>query len=64
MSAPELRATMRAVLDELDAGVKASVVDTLLARATMDLRQQYWRRHAFREELARACESLGVLVSA
>lgn len=25
-------------------------------------RQQYWRRHAFREELARACESLGVLV--
>jgi len=26
------------------------------------LRQQYWRRHAFRAELARACESLGVLV--
>jgi hypothetical protein len=29
-----------------------------------DLRQRYWRRHAFREELARACESLGVFVSA
>jgi hypothetical protein len=25
-----------------------------------ELRQQYWRRHAFREELARASESLGV----
>ena len=35
-----------------------------LLRWAMDLRQQYWRRHAFREELARACESLGVLVSA
>jgi hypothetical protein len=30
--------------------------------SAMDLRQQYWRRHAFRAELARACESLGVLV--
>jgi hypothetical protein len=30
----------------------------------MDLRQQYWRRHTFREELALACESLGLLVSA
>jgi hypothetical protein len=30
----------------------------------MDLRQQFWRRHAFREELAGACESLGVSVSA
>jgi hypothetical protein len=29
-----------------------------------DLRQQYWRRHAFREELTRACESLGVSVPA
>lgn len=28
------------------------------------LRRQYWRRHAFREELARACESLGVFVPA
>jgi hypothetical protein len=35
-----------------------------LLRWATDLRQQYWRRHAFREELARACESLGVLVSA
>jgi hypothetical protein len=35
-----------------------------LLRWAMDLRQQYWRRHAFRGELARACESLGVLVSA
>ena len=35
-----------------------------LLRWVMDLRQQYWRRHAFRVELARACESLGVLVSA
>jgi hypothetical protein len=34
MSAPELRAAVRAVLDELDEGVKASVVDTLIARAT------------------------------
>ena len=25
-----------------------------------ELRQQYWRRHAFRQELARASESLGV----
>jgi hypothetical protein len=33
-----------------------------LMRWAMDLRQQYWRRHAFRAELARACESLGVLV--
>jgi hypothetical protein len=29
-----------------------------------DLRQQYWRRHAFREELARACESLGMFMPA
>ena len=35
-----------------------------LVRWAKDLRQQYWRRHAFREELARACESLGVLVPA
>src|SRR5688572_21453248 len=34
MSAPDLRAAVRAVLDELDEGVKASVVDTLIARAT------------------------------
>jgi hypothetical protein len=33
-----------------------------LSRWAADLRQQYWRRHAFREELARASESLGVLV--
>jgi hypothetical protein len=33
-----------------------------ILRWATDLRQQYWRRHAFREELARACESLGVLV--
>ena len=33
-----------------------------LLRWAMDLRQQYWRRHAFRAQLARACESLGVLV--
>ena len=33
-------------------------------RWATDLRQQYWRRHAFREELARACESLGVFVPA
>ena len=31
-----------------------------ILRWATDLRQQYWRRHAFREELARACESLGV----
>jgi len=35
-----------------------------ILRWATDLRQQYWRRHAFREELARACESLGVLMSA
>ena len=29
-----------------------------------ELRQQYWRRHAFREELARASESLGVTLPA
>jgi len=34
MSAPELRAAVRTVLEELDEGVKASVVDTLIARAT------------------------------
>jgi hypothetical protein len=33
-----------------------------LLRWAADLRQQYWRRHAFREELARASESLGVSV--
>jgi hypothetical protein len=33
-----------------------------LLRWAADLRQQYWRRHAFRDELARASESLGVLV--
>lgn len=50
MSAAELRAAVRAVLDQLDDGVKDSVID--------------WRRHAFREELARACQSLGVSVPA
>jgi hypothetical protein len=35
-----------------------------LLRWAMDLRLQYWRRHAFREELTRACESLGVLMPA
>lgn len=35
-----------------------------LLRWAADLRQQYWRRHAFREELARACVSLGVSVPA
>jgi hypothetical protein len=30
----------------------------------VDLRQRYWRRHAFRDELARACERLGVFVPA
>ena len=34
-----------------------------LLRWAADLRQQYWRRHAFREELTRASESLGVLVT-
>jgi hypothetical protein len=34
MSAPELRAAVRAVLDGLDESVEASVVDTLIARAT------------------------------
>ena len=34
MSAPELRAAVRAVLDGLDESVKTSVVDTLIARAT------------------------------
>jgi hypothetical protein len=33
-----------------------------LLRWATDLRQRYSRRHAFREELARACESLGVFV--
>jgi hypothetical protein len=33
-----------------------------LLRWATDLRQNYWHRHAFREELARACESLDVLV--
>jgi hypothetical protein len=37
---------------------------TPLLRWAMDLRQQYWRRHAFREELTRASESLGVLMPA
>jgi len=34
MSAPELRAAVRAVLDDLDEDVRASVVDTLIGRAT------------------------------
>lgn len=33
-------------------------------RWATDLRQRYSRRHAFREELARACENLGVFVPA
>ena len=32
MSAPELRAAIRVVLDQLDDGVKDSVMDALLAR--------------------------------
>ena len=32
MSAPELRAAIRVVLDQLDEGVKDSVMDALLAR--------------------------------
>jgi hypothetical protein len=35
-----------------------------LLRWATDLRQQYRRRHAFREELSRACESVGVFVPA
>ena len=35
-----------------------------LLRWTEELRQQYRRRHAFREELARASESLGVTLPA
>ena len=34
MSAPELRAAVRAVLEEFDGDVRASVVDALIARAT------------------------------
>lgn len=34
MSAPELRAAVRAVLEEFDEDVRASVVDVLIARAT------------------------------
>jgi hypothetical protein len=34
MTAPELRAAVRAVLDELDEDVKASIVDMLIGRAT------------------------------
>jgi hypothetical protein len=33
-----------------------------LLRWAMDLRQRYSRRHAFRQELARACESLDVFM--
>jgi hypothetical protein len=35
-----------------------------LLRWAIDLRQQHRRRHAFRKEMARACESLGILVPA
>ena len=34
MTAPELRAAVRAVLDELDEDVRASVVHTLIGQAT------------------------------
>ena len=34
MSAPELRAAVHAVLDVLDADVKAHIIDTLIVRAT------------------------------
>lgn len=34
MSAPELRAAVRAVLDQLDEGVKGPAIDTLMTRAT------------------------------
>lgn len=35
-----------------------------LSKWAVDLRQQYRRRHAFRDELNRACENLGVSVPA
>lgn len=35
-----------------------------ILRWATDLRQRYRRRHPFREELARACESLGVFMPA
>ena len=35
-----------------------------LVKWATDLRQRYSRRHAFREELVRACERLGVLLPA
>jgi hypothetical protein len=38
--------------------------EAALLRWAVDLRQRYWRRHAFRAELARACERLGVVVPA
>lgn len=41
---------------------KSRAADTL--RWAADLRQQYRRRHAFREQLARAWESLGVFIPA
>jgi len=37
---------------------------TEILRWAVTLRQQHWRRHAFREELARACGSLGVSIPA
>jgi len=108
-----LEADAKSLLDQLDDGVKDSIIDALLARGAKatsgwkparpsrriveeaksfsdaarqigqadpddvtehlrhgflrwaeKLRQQYWRRHAFREELARASESLGVTLTA
>ena len=44
--------------------VRAQESRARLLRWAMDLSQQDQRRHAFRQELARACESLGVFVSA
>jgi len=35
-----------------------------LTKWALDLRQQYWRRHAFRQEFAKACERLNVSLPA
>lgn len=43
MSAPELRAAVRTVLNELDEDVRASAVDTLIGRASKA--SSGWRPH-------------------
>jgi hypothetical protein len=55
MSAAELRAAVRAVLDQLDDGVKDSVIDTLMMRGTKT--KSGWKPARHHEPSRRRCRS-------